>query len=186
MKAVFNLEGSLETEHSLPFALQENSNESAESVGYFSKPATTKLMNIRAESNALLVAEADQNEIKGMSKTTLTTPKLSQIEIPHHYMVSAFQPIQTTLRITHTTDSEFVKSLTEEKYLPLEKFLTMSSFMKQKEPVQPRPAFNRVKADCHKKEVTLQALDYKTSKKETLDRIVEATVLQVVDRNSGF
>jgi hypothetical protein len=62
----------------------------------------------------------------------------------------------------------------------------MSSFMKKKEPVQPRPAFKRVMADCHKKEVTLQALDYKTLKNETLDRIVEATVLQVADRNSGF
>jgi hypothetical protein len=36
VKAVFNLEGSLDTEQSLPFALQKNSNESAESVGYFS------------------------------------------------------------------------------------------------------------------------------------------------------
>jgi hypothetical protein len=65
-----------------------------------------------------------------MSKTTLVSPKLSTMEISQHYMGSALQPIQTTLRITHMTDSEVITSIPEEKGLPLDKFLTMSSFMK--------------------------------------------------------
>jgi len=72
----------------------------------------------------------------------------------------------------------------EEKYVPLDKFLTLSSFMKQKEPVQPKPAFKRVKADCHQQEVTLHALDDKTANR--VGSIVEATVMHVVSHNKGF
>jgi len=56
--------------------------------------------------------------------------------------------------------------------------------MKQKEPVQPKPAFKRVKADCHQQEVTLHALVNKTPKR--LESIVEATVMKVVKQNQVF
>ena len=118
-----------------------------------------------------------------MSKTSLF-PKLSMMDVTHHHMPSNFTPIHTTLRITHGTESELRTSAFEEKYVPLDKFLTLSSFMKQKEPLQPRPTFKRVKADCHQQEVTLHALENKTP--NSVGSILEATVMHVVNKYKGF
>lgn len=54
--------------------------------------------------------------MKDNSKTTLVTPKLSNMDIPYRmHMRSNFTPIHTTLRITHGTESDLGKLANEEK-----------------------------------------------------------------------